>query len=979
MQRSTCNTSCNPSNTLIAVPCQKYNNYHHHAETLKVNGFCNICAREDDGVSSLSRINPQPLGLQTRSGIDDLSDLFAPKPNRYEEKEIAMQRTSEVDDPKQTAMQYVPDKPQVMVKLPGMPVAVPSVRHHIPEDVANGAASITSVPSSMNDTQETEDSIISALEKTKKKRNPDSGHEQKRKERRANFRKAQAELFAEFKASGIMPVLPSQIEEENGSTSSSDSDGSSQPPTDLNAGISGERTDSPPEAQQETQASGASNEDNTSSMSSMPGEIGRAALSLPQIHGYLHEMDDQYTKLQNFTSKLREDASPQEAQTTSTAVDSASTSPSMAEVTLETFKPANLRLAMHRRSASSQVRQPLDAQIMCALLGIAKSNWLNVCETIMGSANQHDRIILDQMKNLVSCLGSEYNFPDIGKALCKDDGTITSNKSSDHHVPMEEQEIEKSHQSGLLGMLVDEPLGKANAQKGVAKEAVNGVIESAVEVADGSINDDKNGVSIQEGSEQLFARRERIASSLWILRKGQPIEASSGGYVSQYDLPHKKPDVDVPSFEGDTTSDITDHNPKESSKKEMGVNDEASQSTPSDDQSVIEETALHSTIKSCSVSVNSLEEDYTEGEPGVLNCRKKRNGDRAREWRAEGGKQKERRYDDQPTSIEATVDHTEPSDSSKDPNPHQQTASIMGTQQLDALIDAAFPKEEDTWAFINETKPLHSVEKIETKNPQPQKYVIPQKRWEMEQALVMKKEYESMSTLDNSSAPKDTALEAALSYNKFGRLLEETAPPLVRCEDYDASSERADSEHAESEPSSDSWQEKRPWEKKPPSVPFSQKMVQEQATSIKGMNEWATKSQREKRKEAAHEAALAAAEKHFLRMVEKRATAVARSEETDKSSWETESGHSVDVYHESHSVGAGVKEEEVKMEESPAVAITQTMNTNDDRVNKGKEKTDGKDEARAEALKANTEAEEVMEERSPSRFSSLVQRFSGFF
>ncbi|KAL8636094.1 MAG: hypothetical protein Q9228_006475 [Teloschistes exilis] len=980
MQDSNCSNSCNPSNILNAVPCQKYHKYHHHAETLNVDGVCNRCAGEDDGTSKLLRSIPTPSELQTRSGAYDLSDLFSPGPNRHGENHISIPLISEVENSKGTATQYAPDKLQIMVNLPGMPAAVPCLQHDRSANIASSAGPVPSVPSSVDDSQDAKDSMIFAPEEKKRKRNPESDREQKRKERRENYRKAQAALLTHFSASEIALNFPSLLKDEARPSASNDTNGSSQAPADSNRDVSGEHIDNPQEAQQETPAPEASNEAITSSISSMPDKIGRAGLSLPEIDGYLQQMDDQYTKLQSFTSKLREDASMQEARTSSTAVDSASTSPSMAGIALDTFKPANLRRAVHQCLASLQMRQPLDAQTMSALLDTAKSNYLSVCETIMCSTNPHDRAILSQMSHLVSCLGSEHNLPDSVGGPEKNDGAITSNKISDQHAPMKEPEMESLHRSELHEVSRDETLSREEGCKEVFSQAVNGVMEAPVAATDKLIDEDDPDVSIQEGNEQLFARRERIASSLWILRKGQPIEASSGEYVSQQDMPRNQPDANAPIVDNDATSDINHEDAKDSSDKETSVHDGASQSYSSDDKSAIDGVALVSAIEPCSRPVSPLAQDHEEGGPGVLNCRKKRNGDRARQWRAEGGKAKERIYDDQPISIGTFIDDPEPSYSAKDSDAQQQRAAkTLEMQQLDALIDAAFPKEEDTWAITNEEKPLHSFEAIKTKKAQPQKYVIPQKRWEMEQASVVKKEGESMSTLDTGEAWRSAAFKAASLDLGFRRLKEKKASLVVGREEADSSPE-----HHDSEPSSGSWQGKEEWGEESPMVPSSAEVLEELETSVKEMNGHSdldsvlalAAARREESNRRAQEAALAA-DQHSLGMLEKGTAAIARSEETDGSSWETESDESECVFHESLSVSAGLEDQKNDGETQAVAAASpkaqESKPKEEERVFPDTETIQDEDEAQEEALGVAAEAV-----NTPSRMGSLFQRF-GFW
>ncbi|KAI4205018.1 MAG: hypothetical protein LQ350_000645 [Teloschistes chrysophthalmus] len=994
MQDINCSKSCNPSNALTAVPCQKYHNYHHHAETLKnVKGVCNRCAREDEGISTLLRSISPPSELQTRSGAYDLSDLFSPEPNRHGENDVTVPPISEVESSKGTATQQhvSPDKLQVMVNLPGMPAAIPCLQQNKPAEIASSAGPVPSVPSSMDDTQDGKHSMTFAPEQKKKKRISESSYEQKKNERREDYRKAQAALLAHFSASGITLDFPSLPEDEDVSSSLKDTNDSSPASADFTHDVSDEHIDSPSEAKEETPAPEASNEATTSSILAMPVETDRAGLSLPQINGYLKEMDDQYTKLQSFTSKLREDASSQEARTSSTLVDTASTSPSMAEIALETFRPTNLRRVVDQRSASSQMRQPLDAQTMSALLDTAKSNWLSVCETIMGSANPHDGEILKQMSHLVSCLGTEHNFPDLVGDSNKDDGTTTSNKDSDQRAPMEQPEIEKLHRSERDEVFGDEPLSREKDYEGVFSQAVNGVMEAPVEAADKSINDANPDVSIQEDNEQLFARRERIASSLWILRKGQPIEAGSGEYVSQHNIPGNQTDVNAPTVDDSATSNINYEDPKDPLDEEISVHDDASQLASSDVMSVIDEVPPVSPIEPCSKSLSPLEQEHEEGEPGLLNCRKRRNGDRA----AEGGKINERIYDDQPpTSIGADADDPEPSYSTKNFDAQQQQAAkIVDMQQLDALIDAAFPKEEDTWTITNEEKPLHSFATIETKEAQPQKYVIPQKRWEMEhasavktedesiipqkrwemeEASVVKTEDESMSTLDIGEPWRSAAFKAASLDLQSRRLKEHKASLVVGREEPNISSE-----HHGLEPCSGSWQGQTEWGEEVPMMPSSAEVLEEPETSVKEMNGSSdlagvsalAATLREQSKKKAEEAA-SAADKHFMQMVEERVAAIVRSDETE---WETDSNESEGGFHESHSVGAGV-EEEKKDGETQAPSKTQQPRPKEKKsVFEDIETIVDEDEAQEEALEVDTKAKST-----PSRVSSLFHNF-GFW
>ncbi|KAL8922384.1 MAG: hypothetical protein Q9172_003577 [Xanthocarpia lactea] len=121
----------------------------------------------------------------------------------------------------------------------------------------------------------------------------------------------------------------------------------------------------------------------------------------------------------------------------------------------------------------------------------ARANWENICKALLVGVSQDDREILNQIMMLVSRLG-----------------TGSGPLSLAHQPPLAEREVTTATDVGSV----------LPCSKGTVDEAIGVMIKGAATQEAKK----KEGVGIED-KEELLARRERIANSLLMRRREQPI------------------------------------------------------------------------------------------------------------------------------------------------------------------------------------------------------------------------------------------------------------------------------------------------------------------------------------------------------------------------------------------------------------------------------------------------------------------------
>ncbi|KAL8689159.1 MAG: hypothetical protein Q9218_005109 [Villophora microphyllina] len=1002
----------------MSIPCQERNNDYNHSDVLNANGFNESCYQEEVGANNISANNPLPFELQTRSGIDDISDLFLPESDRNEEKHIFVPRTSAADGSKATAAQHTLVKPRVAVNLPS-----------------------TCLSSFVIDTQEVENPITPAVGKSKK-RKPNSGHEQRRRERRADYRRRQIALHAGSKASGITTSLPNQANVIQGPSPLNGVTGSSQTPVDF-----------------DSDTEGASSEIEMSSAASMPDNTGRVALPLPQNDRDLQETDGQLTKHQDFTSRLREVASPHNARTSSAnPPNSANCDCQRSQWLQEKLLTQTLDM-IHNLDDLRSVIQKRDAQL--AQFGISPMASHPAVPPLASQGSQtpicvpHSHSPLPNQSHSLYPAAPRYDPSVPGVSIningnLHDDNEIDmmSKLSSDQDTHMGKLLIDNSHYSGSNVAPEDKHILMDTVRRDSNTQAFTGVTEVPVEVGDESLNEVEDLISFEEDDEQLLARGERIASSLCTRRKEQPIEASNGGDTPLLCSPPSPPDTNtdgdrtwitaaaesVPDSTQDDANAASDKHGSQDAAKPVEKKTRRRQKkrprkpkeieTEVKEGATLEETAVskaqetesdgvlaketnagdpdspsafvedqvgmtaNATTEFDSVSDRLVEE---EQEIGILSnsaSGEERNGEQEAQWMGEPPKQEENTDIGVSSGICDAINQGVSGHSDDSPDSRQRTLSGDGTQQIGPPNSTNCHENQAIESAMEDREfPQPTVEKKGTESVEPKKYGISQKRQGGEHLSATTQEHESAHLLDGYEEWKKTVFGAASTDIEALHPSEGESPSAVR---------HKGSSHLTGRMGA-----------KPPTT------VEEHNTPIGTPNEGAKHStedhkaallesiirketmtlddkailayirgEEEKRLNDAIEATLSTDEE-TLRKLEEEASVGCDEGEPDQSKWETVSDQSTIEEEKSHLTITKIRGMKAKGKSHGM----RTLLSGTRKTRRGKNGTATKADGEVEreeaigsgALMGDAQSMDTPAEKGRSRISSLFQRLGGFF
>ncbi|KAL8863170.1 MAG: hypothetical protein Q9178_000545 [Gyalolechia marmorata] len=177
---------------------------------------------------------------------------------------------------------------------------------------------------------------------------------------------------------------------------------------------------------------------------------------------------------------------------------SSNTTKSSSDITAETIVPDRDSHDQQKSGIStSPATTPeiptafVSSETTALLMEGARANWENICKALLVGVSQDDREILNQIMMLVSRLGTGL-------------GPL----SFAHQPPFAEREVTTAADVGSVTL----------CSKGTVDEAIGVMIKGAATQEAKK----KEGVGL-ENKEELLARRERIANSLLMRRREQPI------------------------------------------------------------------------------------------------------------------------------------------------------------------------------------------------------------------------------------------------------------------------------------------------------------------------------------------------------------------------------------------------------------------------------------------------------------------------